>query len=453
MQLLWPLLTGITLLAPPSVPSEDAPSTPRVVLQRFLQLDPAAQQQWIRGLLTRLDRANQVVLEPDQGLELWARYPALLHRMAQGETISRDELQGLLRQTDQREKAAIEQLARKFRVQVYHTFRPRRGVFTRRRAAWNRVHAFWEVAGGRFEQQDRLIDWLESAIRSSTPQTVGPLPADLKFEFQANPSQAIVRHLPTEAIKEPEIKEPEIKELTIQEPTIQEVIAPSVEELPIPPPKPAVALPERNRRVAQRTEVSRPNSETIDLPPSENQSLIVVPPPELTDHRPTSRPTASDTPAPSAARLPAGLPLAVEPTLATTGQSTQPASTVEVNLDELTAQIAGANLALRALEAKLDEQRQWNARRLGPLVDQLGRLVIRNNDLATFRKLISTQQRAPVGQLESPRAAITRLAALIHQARNHASGPDSGGTKADRQAELYHLDELSRALAELAFQQ
>lgn len=123
-----------------------------------------------------------------------------------------------------------------------------------------------------------------------------------------------------------------------------------------------------------------------------------------------------------------------------------------INLDELSARIAGANLALRALEAELDEQRPWNARRLRSLIDRLEILVVRSNDLATFRGLLSPQERALVGRLESPQPAISLLAARIFEARTHAAGPDFTGTPSRRRAELRRLDELSRRLAELAAQ-
>ena len=71
-------------------------------------------------------------------------------------------------------------------------------------------------------------------------------------------------------------------------------------------------------------------------------------------------------------------------------------------------------------------------------------------DLEMFRELISQQERALVGRIESPRRAISQLAARVFEARTRASGPGFLGAQADRQAELRHLDALSEQLAKLA---
>ena len=95
---------------------------------------------------------------------------------------------------------------------------------------------------------------------------------------------------------------------------------------------------------------------------------------------------------------------------------------------------------MRALEADLNKQWKWNAKRLGPLVDRLGKLMTRKSDLKLFLELISQQQRASVGRVESPRGAISRLAAKVFEARTLAAGPDFPGSEARRQTELRHLD-------------
>ena len=95
----------------------------------------------------------------------------------------------------------------------------------------------------------------------------------------------------------------------------------------------------------------------------------------------------------------------------------------------------------------------WRGARLdaeGPLVDRLSGLAAREEDLKLIREVVSPQERKSVGRLESPRTAISLLAAKIFAARTRTGGPDFAGSEAQRQAELRHLDELSRELAELA---
>lgn len=422
-----PWLVCVALLAPPAGPAEDALAATPAAPEPFAGMDPAAQQQWLRDILTRLDRANRVVLGPDEVARQRARSVGLLRQINRGETISQTQLLSLLRQTDAQEKAAIGRLARQFRVQVYHTFRRRRGVFTRRRAAWNRVLASWEAAGSRFEQQDRLLDWLQAAIQVSLPETLAGLPPDPEFRSETDVSQAIVRSRPAKRIEEPMAPPPALSALG-----------------PVSrPPRPAVNPAERSRQVTEPGRPDQPHVEMLHSPrpgavPSTSSAWRKV-----ADRPPTVGQTAGGRPSPSATRPPAELPSAAP-------RSDRSAPPVRVNLDELSAQIAGVNLALRALEAELDQQRPWSAAELGPLFDRLSTLVTRSDDLATFRELISRRERALVGRLGSPRSLIPQVAARIFEARTRTSGPDFPGTAAQRQAELQHLDELSRKLAGLA---
>ena len=128
---------------------------------------------------------------------------------------------------------------------------------------------------------------------------------------------------------------------------------------------------------------------------------------------------------------------------------TPSSSGVQVNVDELTARIAGSNLGLRTLENELDAQGIWDAARLEPLADRLKILVLRHNDLSLFRDLAPADKRAAVGRLEQPRAAISSLGARIFEARRLAESDAFQGADADRQAELRRLEALSRQLAEL----
>ena len=87
----------------------------------------------------------------------------------------------MLRQLDQREKAAIARLVRQYRSEVYETFHKRPHDLVDRQEAWYRIWSLWEKAGSPPEQQDRLMDWLADAIKVSTKDSIGPLPPDPKF--------------------------------------------------------------------------------------------------------------------------------------------------------------------------------------------------------------------------------------------------------------------------------
>jgi len=530
MQPLWPLLMSLLLLASPAAEPADAPSGWQTILDQYTGMAPAEKQQWIRVLLGRLDRANWVMLAPDEAAGQQARHAVLLRQSAQGRTVPQAEVLRLLRQTDQQEKAAIERLARQFRMRVYDSFRLQREEYARRRAAWDRIGASWEAAGSPFDQQARLIDWLEAAIRSSTPGSVAPLPDASTAELLAGVPQPLLLPPPTERPGQPP---PTVRPETVRPPQpvagrsqpkrpAGEVHLPNQPTngqmqqagppVPLPPavPRQMPAGPPAPGRSAADRPVAAPRRQPAELPLVLGESARVSAPPMPLSSRDVAALAAGSGPrragdAPSkisgqpASSLPPGeraVPLvppavAAQRLLATdapiaaarlagqppprtadgpapllpdslgvrpaASQVTRPSPQPpparpphRVNLAELAARIAGTNLALQAIEGELEEDRAWDARRLGPLADRLGILVMRKNDLAVFYKLVSPRERARVGRLDSPQRAISRLAARIFEARTRASGPDFIGSQSERQAELRELDELSAQLAEMA---
>jgi len=436
-QPLYLLLMTAAVATPPTVYAGESSSNPSEPLQGSVDMGPTDQRQWARELLARLDRVDRILPVSEDSQYERSEYVELIDRKLRQGAISQSELAKLADITDQREKDAIERLARQFRVQVYKTFRQRRGVFTRRRMAWNRVLASWEEAGGAFEQQDRLIDWLELALQRSMPKTAGPLPSEPAFHLPKR-DVATVSH----------------QEMVPSEPTIapiEPVIVQDESSIPIPL-EPVVNLPERNRRVAEPEPLAEIPPAVPKQPPGVVEPLAVqpslVPPSPVPPATvPPAESPALPTPVEDAPFVERLLHQVAKPAL----DPTPPvAAGVKVNLEELTAHIAGANLELRALEAELDKQSTFNAKRLGPLVDRLSRLVVRENDLTLLLNLVSERERTLAGHLESPWVTISRLAAGIFEARTRAAGRGFQGTENQRQAELRHLDELSRELAGLA---
>ena len=101
----------------------------------------------------------------------------LLHR----KLITWKVLREAIEKTDAREQDAIKQLRQRYRDQVFETFYKQIDEYGRRQDAWNAVLQSWQAAGGPFEQQDRLIDWLEAGIRSASPKTIGPVAGEAGF--------------------------------------------------------------------------------------------------------------------------------------------------------------------------------------------------------------------------------------------------------------------------------
>jgi len=415
MQPLWSIIAIFALTAP-SVASSDDGSSEGVM---------AEQHAWIRETIARLDRANQLVLAPDKAAQHKTRYAVLLRQMSQGKRVTPTEAEELLRQADRREQAAIEQLARRFRTEVYQTFRQRRGTFTRRRAAWNRVLADWDAAGSPPEEQGRLIDWLQAAIRVSSPDSVGPLPIDPEFKIARLAPETIVFQGP-----------------------IHPVIPPSF-ETPMPPPP----LPDHNRPAIAPPSFAPPSGtetpEPHPLPPlasSTNVRRDIAERQVTRDATPVARPPFTRREA--TVGSPVESAVATEPPILPEPPPQTPS--VSVNVEELAARTAGVNLAIRALEAELDRRGPWNSSRLRPLVDQLDSLTNRRNDLTLFHQILAEEQRPAAGRLDSPETLIAQVATRIFEARNRATQSDFMGSEPQRQAELHQLDELSRKLALVA---
>ena len=120
----------------------------------------------------------------------------------------------------------------------------------------------------------------------------------------------------------------------------------------------------------------------------------------------------------------------------------------QVNVEELRTRIEGINLSLRTLEGELNDKRELTADQLDGLLSRLDILVLRQKDLALFRNLITSQEQARVGQIDSSRAAVATLGTKIAELRTRIRQNESPGEK-ERAAALKQLDDLSDRLATL----
>ena len=537
----------MALLAPAATP-DDPVARARAELQRVAAMPAQEQRAWLLQLEQRLVWASRLSMKPEEAAKEQARVAAVLRQKA----VSWESLTDLLRLLEQREKAAVGRLVRQYRSQVYETFRRQDRVLVERQEAWYRVWSLWEAAGSPASQQNRLLDWLEAAIRSSMPDAIGPLPPDPKFGAASEPPALVIQkpaapaerpqsRLPDITVKPPEpapvaVRVPDsVAALPEAKPAAERVVPHRAEEtspaallpdtLPavvVPPqkfadregtaePMPGARLPERPSRLT----VLPPNLDVPSLadvsiaggaPPSQGGSLLHVGPqnetrqpaelprplaveselpekpepslpPLAVQRRPQATPAASQPGEvgtrprlPSehdmTAMLPRNVPEGLLSQVASDGPqppakpSEEPAPPktaaappdehVQVNVEELAARIAGVNLAMRTLEADLDQRREWNADQLDTVLNRLDILVLRQKDLSLFRDLVGPADQAKAGKIEPPRQAITALAALIVEARKRIRVSEAAGAAADRETALKHLDELSDRLAALA---
>jgi hypothetical protein len=128
------------------------------------------------------------------------------------------------------------------------------------------------------------------------------------------------------------------------------------------------------------------------------------------------------------------------------GRSRVDISAVHVNREELSAQISGLNLNLRAVETELDERKNWDVKQLTAKIAGLKTLAQQRRDVVTVRDLLSDEDRKYVARPHSIRPIIAQLGGRIAGLRAALADGNSANPAADLDA----LDQLSQDLAALA---
>ncbi len=448
MRIVGPALAIASLLvisaawaeAPKTAPDRVAP-----VLGRLAKMDRASQQAWLRRLEEREARAAKIAetydapplppglerrappakLTPEEAAKEIAAVRGLIHR----KMVTWKSLREAIEKTDAREQDAIQRLRNRYQDQVFESFNEHVDEYGRRQDAWHAVLKSWQAAGAPFEAQDRLINWLEAGIRSASPKTIGPVPE--KPDFGGGTGAETAKPQAEKKAKEP--AKPPAEKKTTEEPTKPQAEQP--------------AKPQAEKKTTE--ELVKPQAEKKAREPAKPQAEKKAEEPAKPQMEKKPGGGAAATGMSGESRVPPPSPVRVvrKPQIDEADQS--PAGPVEVNVEELAARIAGCNMAMRALEADLDENGTWDAARLAPLVERLKILVLRRGDLDLFREVVPAEKRSGVTRLDSPKTAISQLGARIFAARNQASSPKFSGTEADRRAESERLETLSRRLAEV----
>ncbi len=458
----WGLLLTTCLLMAAPAREEDPAARAQATLQRVAKLPVEHQRAWLRLIEQRYGWAVLLTLKPADAQREQDRVAKVLRQ----KIVAWNELLGLLRQLDQREKAAIARLVRQYRSEAYETFHKRPRDLVDREDAWYRIWSLWEKAGSPPEQQDRLLNWLADAIKASSKDSIGPLPPDAKFgdDVPLVPEQLVKQLTPPPAARPLETaraapRQPANKVLPGPEPPARSPLAmrvpdPRREFGPVKLPPAAVAL-WRAESIVSSPVLAAPPAVVPPwhfLPPiaADDPGQLTLPPapphPALVLVLRTA-PTAAENSAEGLART--GLGDAKPPPIGP-GPPSRPAARAdqhaEVNVEELGTRIEGINLSLRNLEAELHEQRDFTADQLDSLLSRLDILVLRQKDLALFRDLISPRERAKVGQIDSSRVLVATMGNCIAELRTRTR-QNGAASEAQRSAALKQLDELSDRLA------
>jgi hypothetical protein len=432
------LLTTSLLMAPPAK-EEDPAARVQATMQRVSKLPPDHQRVWLLLVEQRYSWAVLLTLKEEDARLEQARVAKILRQ----KTVAWNELAPLLRQLDQREKAAIGRLVRQYRAEVYGTFDKRPRELVDRQEAWYRIWSLWEKAGSPPEQQDRLMDWLAAAIKASGQDSIRPLPPDPKFgEGVELVPEELVKRLTRPAPPPAEPADNLVPEMQARAPLPLRVpdSRRAIEPARQPPPRgyPAVAVRASERFDGDASLAPAPASmPPLMLPPSH-----VFPPLAAVDPRELTAPPA---PRHVIAAMPRDPVTAVETSRDAVAKAEPPA---QVNIEELGTRIEGINLSLRNLEGELHEKREFTVDQLDSLLSRLDILVLRQKDLTLFRNLVSPRDQAKVGQIDSPRPLVATMGTRIADARIHTR-ENQAAPESERTAALKHLDELSDRLATL----
>jgi len=165
--------------------------------------------------------------------------------------------------------AAVDRLMRQVRIQVYRTFHADRAEFDRRRGTLDALLAAWADAGRPATQQQKVIDWLETALRRSTPPELGPLPPLPSFDERPGPPSSTAGREPAGASAKP--TEPPVKPTSPATPDVRPATPPrgGMPPVPIPPaPRPAAAplSDPRPPRLSVRGATSAPDRPVVSRP-------------------------------------------------------------------------------------------------------------------------------------------------------------------------------------------
>ncbi|MCX7426176.1 MAG: hypothetical protein NTW96_11230 [Planctomycetia bacterium] len=163
----WPLET-------PSVP----PDAPEEFYARLETMNPPVRQAWVQAMLTRLDRANQVFLDPWEVRRQHARVETAMQPFVEGKPDWRRRAEFLNHELRVGQQAAVEHLSRQYRVEIYNSYRFSRPEYNRRRAALAQLIDQWTDAGALPGQEYKVVDWLLSAAeRSAAAGALPPIPS------------------------------------------------------------------------------------------------------------------------------------------------------------------------------------------------------------------------------------------------------------------------------------
>ncbi len=174
---------AVVLLSWPLAASERVPSRYDGMLAQYASLPADQRTAWLSWLFTsRLEPACRLTMSRDAYDHIEADQLAALDRVRAGQEFTADELADLLQGIDREERAAIKQLAKTYSQVTHEAVGTNLWLYQQRMEYLKAVGKLSTHSPYPFENQKRLIDWMNAAILQQRFTGRSPLPPVPDFD-------------------------------------------------------------------------------------------------------------------------------------------------------------------------------------------------------------------------------------------------------------------------------
>jgi hypothetical protein len=174
---------AVALLAAPLAASERATSRYERMLAQYASLPADQRADWLSWLFTsRLEPACRLTMSRDAYDRVAADQLSVLDRVRSGQEFTIDELADTLKRIDREERAAIKQLTKTFSQATHEAVGTNLWLYQQRMEYLQGVEKLSTHSPYAFENQKKLIDWMNAAILQQRFTGRSPLPPAPDFD-------------------------------------------------------------------------------------------------------------------------------------------------------------------------------------------------------------------------------------------------------------------------------
>ncbi len=171
------------LLSAPLAANEPAAVRYDRTLAQYETLPAAERADWLSWLFTsRLEPACRLTMQRDDYDRMQARQLDVLDRVRAGQDLSTQQLRQTLELINRQEAAAIQQLTRTFSHVTHEAVGTNLWLYQQRMQRYKAIRELCQQSAYPFENQPKLIAWLNAAILQENLTDRSPLPATPDFD-------------------------------------------------------------------------------------------------------------------------------------------------------------------------------------------------------------------------------------------------------------------------------